>query len=54
MAPDKKNSGMISICVSAMNDCIWLTRAAAMTPKAVMVNASSSWIPKTARISSAL
>ena len=33
---------MISICMSAMNDCICVTRAAAITPKAVTVNASST------------
>ena len=51
IAPDRKNSGSISICVSAMNDCICRMRAAIITPNVVMVNASSSWMPKTARIS---
>jgi hypothetical protein len=41
-APEMKKSGMITICISAMNDCIWLMRAAIITPNAVSANASSS------------
>ena len=37
-----KNIGMTSICVSAMNDCICVMRAAAITPKAVIAKASST------------
>ncbi len=36
---------MMIICVRAMNDCIWRTRAAAITPNAVIENASSSSRP---------
>ncbi len=32
---------MITICISAMNDCICVTRAATITPNAVIVKASS-------------
>jgi hypothetical protein len=42
-----KNIGMTSIWVSAMNDCIWLIRAAAITPKAVMAKASRTCSAKT-------
>ena len=48
-APERKNSGMSSICCSAMNDWIWLMRAAIITPNAVSVTASSSSSPKTVR-----
>ena len=33
---------MIAICISAIKDCIWVMRAAAIMPKAVIANASSS------------
>ena len=46
-----KNIGITTICISPMNDCIWVMRTATMTPKAVMLNASSSWRAKTPRIS---
>ena len=42
IAPEKKNIGMIAICMSAMKDCICVMRAATITPKAVIANASSS------------
>jgi len=42
IAPERKYMGMIAICISAMNDCIWVMRAAIMTPKAVIANASRS------------
>ena len=45
-APEMKNIGMIAICMTAMNDCIWVMRAAAVMPKAVIANASSSCRPK--------
>ena len=41
--------GITTICMSPMNVCIWVMRAATITPKAVMVNASSSWSPKIPR-----
>src|SRR5580693_9309028 len=46
--------GMIAICISAMNDCIWVMRAATITPKAVIANASSSCSANTSMISVAL
>ena len=46
-----KNIGMTIICVTPMNDCICLMRAAIITPNAVMANASSSISPKTPRTS---
>jgi ABC-2 type transport system permease protein len=33
---------MITICIRAMNDCIWLMLAAIITPNAVRAKASSS------------
>jgi anti-sigma regulatory factor (Ser/Thr protein kinase) len=50
--PEMKNSGMMIICITPMNDCICLIRPATITPKAVIVNASSSCRPKMPRISS--
>ncbi len=49
-APERKYIGMITICISAMNDCICVIRAATITPKAVIAKASSSWIANTAGI----
>ena len=49
-APEMKNIGMITICISAMNDCIWLILAANITPKAVIANASSSVSASSSRI----
>ncbi len=50
-APDRKNMGMTIICMTPMNDCICLMRAATMIPNAVMAKASSSCRPKMPRIS---
>ena len=49
-APEMKNIGMITICISAMNDCIWFIRAANITPNAVIANASSSASANSSRI----
>ncbi len=49
-----KNIGITIICMTPKNDCICLIRIAIITPKAVIVNASSSWRPKIPRISSGL
>ena len=51
-APEMKNIGITTICITPMNDCICLMRAATITPNAVMLNASRSCRPKTPRISS--
>jgi hypothetical protein len=47
-----KNIGITIICMTPMNDCICLMRAATITPNAVMLNASSSCRAKMPRISS--
>ncbi len=51
IAPERKNSGMISICVNAMNDWICLMRAATITPNAVSMYASRVCMANTSRIS---
>ena len=53
-APEMKNIGITSICMTPKKVCICLMRIAIITPNAVTVNASSSWSPKIPRISSAL
>ena len=50
-APEMKNIGITISCIRPMKDCICLTRTAAITPKAVMLKASSSCRPKTPTIS---
>ena len=45
--------GRITICMSAMNDCIWPIRTATITPNAVIANASSSCRAKIVAISGA-
>lgn len=45
---------MIAICMIAMNDCICVMRAATITPKAVIANASSICSANTSTISVAL
>ena len=44
-----KNIGITTICMTPMNDCICLIRAATITPNAVIANASSSCRPKMPR-----
>ena len=46
-----KNIGITTICMTPMKDCICLMRAATITPKAVMLNASSSCRARMPRIS---
>ena len=49
-----KNIGVTIICMTPMNDCICLIRAAIITPNAVIENASSSCRKKISRIITAL
>ena len=49
-APEMKNIGVITICITPMNDCICLIRTAIITPNAVIENASSSCSTSTSRI----
>ena len=53
-APEMKNIGITTICVTPMNDCICLMRTATITPNAVIANASSSIIPKMPRTNGTL
>jgi hypothetical protein len=43
--------GLTIICMTPMNDRICLMRTATITPNAVIAKASSSWRPKTPRVS---